>query len=76
MALRTAQEYKDSLRDGRTVFFRGQKVADVTEHPLIGIAVEHAALEYSMPQDPRWRGLAVVEQDGDIYNRCYKLPLE
>ncbi len=76
MALRTAQEYRDSLRDGRAVFFRGQRVADVTEHPLIGIAVEHAALEYTMPQDPRWSGLAVVEQDGDSYNRCYKIPLD
>jgi len=74
MALRTAQEYRDSLRDGRSVFFRGQRVADVIEHPLIRIAVEHAALEYSMPLDPRFRALAVVEEDGDIYNRCYKIP--
>jgi len=76
VALRTAREYKDSLRDGRAVFFRGQKVSDVTAHPVIGIAVEHAALEYTMPQEPRWRDLAVVEHNGDIYNRCYKIPLD
>jgi 4-hydroxybutyryl-CoA dehydratase / vinylacetyl-CoA-Delta-isomerase len=75
MALRTAQAYKDSLRDGRTVFFRGQKIMDVTAHPVIGIAVEHAALEYTMPQEPRWRDLAVVEDGGEVYNRCYKIPL-
>jgi 4-hydroxybutyryl-CoA dehydratase/vinylacetyl-CoA-Delta-isomerase len=74
MALRTAQEYRDSLRDGRSVFFRGQKVADVTEHPLIRVAVEHAALEYTMPHDPRFRALAAVEENGEVYNRCYKIP--
>ena len=42
MGLRTPEQYKESLRDGRAVFFRGEKVADVTKHPVIGIAVEHA----------------------------------
>src|SRR5579864_129394 len=74
MALRTAQEYTDSLRDGRSVFFRGQRVSDVTSHPLIRIAIEHAGLEYTMAQDPRFRALAVVEEDGDVYHRCYKIP--
>src|SRR5208282_4489253 len=46
MGLRTAEQYKSSLRDGRAVFFRGERVADVTAHPVIGIAVEHAALDY------------------------------
>ena len=76
MALRTVKEYRDSLRDGRAVFFRGQRVADVTEHPVIAVAIQHAALEYSMPQDPRWRDLAVVEDGGEVYNRCYKIPLD
>lgn len=74
MALRTARQYKDSLRDGRTVFFRGQQVDDVTVHPVIGIAIDHAALEYTMPQEQRWRELAVVEDEGQIYNRYYKIP--
>jgi 4-hydroxybutyryl-CoA dehydratase / vinylacetyl-CoA-Delta-isomerase len=74
VALRTAQEYKESLRDGRNVFFRGQRVADMNAHPVIRIAVEHAALEYTMPQDPLFRPLAVVEEDGELYNRFYKIP--
>jgi len=74
VALRTPQAYKESLRDGRCVFFRGQRVDDVTRHPVIGIAVEHAALAYTMPLDDRMRDLAVVEEDGRLYNRCYKMP--
>ncbi|MGA3229147.1 MAG: 4-hydroxyphenylacetate 3-hydroxylase N-terminal domain-containing protein, partial [Candidatus Binatus sp.] len=74
MGLRTAEQYKSSLRDGRAVFFRGERVADVTAHPVIGIAVEHAALDYRMAHDPKYRELAVVKEDGDEYSRYYHIP--
>jgi aromatic ring hydroxylase len=74
MGLRTAEQYKASLRDGRAVFFRGDKVADVTAHPVIGIAVEHAALDYRMAEDPQYRELVVVKEGADEYSRYYHLP--
>ena len=74
MALRTAEQYKQSLRDGRSVYFRGQKVPDVTAHPVIGLAAEHAALDYRMAHDPKFRDLAVVREDGKEYSRYYHLP--
>jgi 4-hydroxybutyryl-CoA dehydratase / vinylacetyl-CoA-Delta-isomerase len=74
MGLRTAEQYKASLRDGRAVFFRGDKVADVTAHPVIGIAVEHAALDYRMAEDPQHRELAVVKEGADEYSRYFHLP--
>src|SRR5262249_43080993 len=74
MGLRTAEQYKASLRDGRAVFFRGDKVADVTAHPVIGIAVEHAALDYRMAEDPKYRELAVVRDGADEYSRYYQVP--
>ncbi len=74
MALRTAEQYKSSLRDGRAVFFRGERVADVTAHPVIGIAVEHAAIDYRMAHDPKYRELAIVKEGGDEYSRYYHVP--
>jgi 4-hydroxybutyryl-CoA dehydratase / vinylacetyl-CoA-Delta-isomerase len=74
MGLRTPEQYKASLRDGRAVFFRGDKVADVTTHPVIGIAVEHAALDYRMAEDLQYRELAVVKEGADEYSRYYHLP--
>jgi aromatic ring hydroxylase len=74
MALRTVDEYKQSLRDGRAVFFRGERVADVTAHPVIGLAVEHAATDYLMAEDPRYQQLAVVHEGGARYSRYYHLP--
>ena len=74
MPLRTVEQYKSSLRDNRAVFFRGQKVADVNTHPVIGIAVEHASIDYKMAEDPRYRDLAVVREGGEEYSRYYHLP--
>ena len=74
MTLRTAQQYTDSLRDGRTVYFRGRKVDDVTTHPVIGTAVEHAATDYRMAHDPAEAQLAVVEGPDGPYSRYYQIP--
>ncbi len=74
MGLRTPQQYIDSLKDNRTVYYRGEKVADVTTHPVIEKAVKHACVDYEMAEDPAYRDLAVVDEDGDQYSRYYKLP--
>src|SRR5579871_4845924 len=74
MGLRTPEEYKQSLRDGRAVYLRGQKVADVTKDPVIGIAVEHVCIDYRMAEDPKYRGLAVMRDGSGEYSRYYHLP--
>ena len=64
MPLRSVQQYVDSLRDGRTVYFRGERVPDVTTHPVIGVAVEHASIDYRLAEDPAYRDLAVTVVSG------------
>jgi aromatic ring hydroxylase len=72
--LRTPEQYFESLRDGREIWFRGARVADVTKHPIIGKAVRHAAIDFSMAEDPAYRDLAVVDEDGKRFSRYYKVP--
>jgi aromatic ring hydroxylase len=74
MGLRTPEQYVESIRDGRTVYYRGEKVPDVTTHPVIKKAVHHASLDYEMAEAPATRDLAVVEEGGDRYSRYYKIP--
>jgi len=74
MGLRTADQYKQSLRDGRAVYFRGERVHDVTAHPVIGIAVEHACIDYHMAEDPKYRTLAVMTDREGEYSRYFHLP--
>lgn len=69
--LRTPEEYVASLRDGRRVFYRGERVPDVTTHPVLSVAVRHAATDYAMAHDPRYRSLAVAEEG---YSRYFHVP--
>ncbi|HEX2034929.1 MAG TPA: 4-hydroxyphenylacetate 3-hydroxylase N-terminal domain-containing protein [Chloroflexota bacterium] len=72
MPLRTPQEYLDSLRDGRRVYYRGRLVEDVTAHAVIGLAARHAAIDYELAEDPAYRELATV----DDRSRYFAAPRE
>jgi aromatic ring hydroxylase len=76
MALRTAAQYRESLRDGRVVFYRGERVADVTAHPVIRVAIEHACIDYEMADRPETRELAVVKspETGEPISRYFHIP--
>lgn len=70
--IRSAQEYEESLRDGRSVFYRGEAVEDVTRHPVFANAVKHASLDYQlMAEDSPHRDLAVGP---DGASRFFQLP--
>jgi aromatic ring hydroxylase len=74
MSLKTPEQYVASLRDARTVYFRGRRVDDVTTHPVISVAVNHAAIDYRLAHDPRHRELCVVTDGGENYSRYYQIP--
>ena len=77
MGLRTVEEFKQGLRDGRQVYSRGQLVEDVTAHDDLGIAVEHVALDFHLAEDPQHRDLFAWEDpdSGEVVSRYYKTPL-
>ena len=75
MALRTPQEYIASLQDGRVVYYKGERVKDVTSHPTLSVAVKHACIDYEMAEDPAYRDLAVIDDPhGETISRYYHLP--
>ena len=51
--MRTGETHLESLRDGRTILFLGEPVADVTSHPAFRNAVASAAHLYDYQSDPR-----------------------
>lgn len=69
--LRTPEAYRESLRDGRRVFYRGQQVDDVTTHPVLRHAVDHASLDYRMAEDPVLGRLAIGP---DGHSRYFYVP--
>jgi len=72
--MRSAQAYIESLRDGREVYFKGQRVPDVTQHPEIRLAIDHASIDYTMAEDPAWSALVLCGENGTPYSRYYHLP--
>ncbi len=75
MPLRTVEDYKASLRDGRSVYYQGQPVEDVTTHPVIGVAVEHAAMDYRMADMPEYAELATCMGPRRPMSRFFHIPL-
>jgi len=76
MSLRTAEEYKQGIRDDRVVYILGQRVPDVTEDPYIKVGVETGAREFLLAEDPGLRELAVTQdpETGDDISRYFELP--
>src|SRR5579862_5656716 len=63
--VRDGATYRESLRDGREVWYRGQRVEDVTTHESIGGLVEVIAKLYDDQQAPETAELLTyVREDG------------
>ena len=60
MGLRTAEAYLDSLHDGREVYYDGELVRDIVNHPVLGMSACHFARVFTMQADPQYRDLATV----------------
>ena len=54
---RSGAEYVRGLRDGRTVLFNGERVADVTAHPAFAAGVRTVAQLYDLAHHPAHREL-------------------
>jgi 4-hydroxybutyryl-CoA dehydratase/vinylacetyl-CoA-Delta-isomerase len=50
--MKTGDEYRASLKDGRRIFFDGEQVHDVTTHPLMRNGVERIAEGYDRYYQP------------------------
>jgi len=76
MALRTPDDYLASLNDGRELYYKGKRVPDLLADKELRVAVDHAAIDYSMAEDPAYRDLAVMTDpdSGEEYSRYYHVP--
>src|SRR6201996_6640402 len=73
--IRTGEEYKASIRDGRAVYMNGEKIKDVTAHPAFKPLVDIRARIYNLQHDPATRHLMTYREDGEVHAINNKLPL-
>lgn len=63
--MRTGAEYLESLRDGRNVIIDGERIEDVTKHPLTRGYAAQAARFYDLHHEPENQAsLTFVDEDG------------
>lgn len=72
--LRTAEQYKESLKDGRAVYLGGERVKDVTTHPILQIPVDHSAEIYRLAEIPELTGLFTAPLEGEPVSRYFLIP--
>ena len=74
--IRTGTQYRDSIRDGRQVWVNGERVKDVSTHPMFKPLVDIRARMYDMQHESALRDtLTYDEGDGERHAIAYKLPL-
>ena len=76
MAIRSVDEYKTGLNDGRTLFFKGNRVEDVTRHPDLGVGVKHASLDFALAEDAAYQDLmtAKIPDTDETISRYFVSP--
>jgi 4-hydroxyphenylacetate 3-monooxygenase len=73
----TGEEYLESLRDGRCVYFHGERVRDVTTHPAFRNSARSVARLYDALHDPALQDVLCTETDtgsGGLTHRFYRAP--
>lgn len=75
MGLRTVDEYRRSLKDGRVVYVEGQKVEDVTTHRSLKVCFEQASMDYILAEHPKYRDMFVEKTaEGELVPFVYVAP--
>jgi len=72
--IRTAEQYVESLNDGRVIYLNGEKIPDITKHPAFKGSINARALSYILYNHPRFKDLLTVEEAGDRYLFLWNQP--
>ncbi len=73
--IRTGDEYRESIRDGRVVFMNGEKVSDVTTHPMFKPLVDIRARIYDMQHEAATAPVMTYHDDNnEPFSVGLKLP--
>ncbi len=72
--IRTGAQYRDSIRDGRLVYVGGERVKDVTTHPMFKPLVDVRARIYDMQHEAATRPILTFADGGETHAIANKLP--
>jgi len=74
MALKTPQQYVESLRDGRVTHWGGESIPDITRHPRFKVPIELTAADYDYQSAEFGERRRYRTEDGGEAHRIYQVP--
>ena len=77
MGARTGQQYLESLRANQPeVYLNGERIQDVTTHPIFVGPIQSLMEQYDMQHDPRFRDICLYESPttGDMVSTSFLAP--
>ena len=72
--IRTGEQYRDSIRDGREVYINGELVEDVTRNPMLKPLIDIRARIYDMQHEAATRDILSYQDAGEWNAVANKLP--
>jgi 4-hydroxyphenylacetate 3-monooxygenase len=72
--IRTGEQYREGLRDGREIWIDGERVRDVTTHPAFRPIVDVRARIYDLAHEERHRAAMTYVEDNGQHAILYKPP--
>jgi 4-hydroxyphenylacetate 3-monooxygenase len=76
MPVRTNEEYTEGLRDSREVYYKGERIDDITTHPATEGMIETQGELFNLQSDPEYRDTLTYESPmtGDPVSIFYQMP--
>ena len=74
--IKTGEQYRDSIRDGREVWINGERVEDVPNHPSFKPVIDARARIYDMQHEAATQDVMTYEDDGERFAIGSRLPYE
>lgn len=74
--IRTGEQYKEGIRDGREIWIDGERVKDVTTHPAFKPIVDIRARMYDLAHQEATRDAFTYVENNERNTIFYKLPHE
>ena len=74
--IKTGEQYRDSIRDGREVWINGERVEDVPNHPAFKPVIDARARIYDMQHEAATQDVMTYENDGERFAIGSRLPYE
>ena len=73
--IKNGAQFLESLRDGRVVFYKGERVKDVTKHPTFCNMANKIAETYDKQHDPDYQArMTFIDEDNLRCSNSYLVP--